>query len=66
MTAERVIGRIIDDAGRDRVEVDVTHDLAKVVAGIDHARPVAALPEASKIAMSLVMAAGDRTLQPRH
>jgi len=66
MTAVPEIGRVIDDSSGDRIEVNITDDLAKVVIGIDHTRAVAALPEAAEIAVATVVVAGDSSLQARH
>ena len=66
MTAVPKIGRIIDDSGGDRVEVNVTNDLAKVIVGIDHACAIAALPEAAEIAMTTIVVASDSSLQACH
>ena len=66
VTAEEVLGGIIDDSSRNWVEVDVTYDLAKAIIGVDHPRAVPALPKASKIPVTFVVFARNRPLKARH
>jgi hypothetical protein len=44
MAAMWILSGVVDDAGRNRIEVDIRNDLSKVVLRVDHPGPVAALP----------------------
>jgi hypothetical protein len=66
MSAVHVVNWIGDDTSRDRVEMDVGDNMAEVLIGVDHARPVSALPESAKELMPPVVSAGNASLQPRH
>ena len=66
VTAVVILGGVIDDAGCDRVEVDVGNDLSEVLVGVDHSRPVTALPEPAEITMAPVVVPGHAALQPGH
>ena len=64
--AVNVVTRIVGNAGRNRVEVDVRDDLAEVLIRFDDPRSVPALPEPPKIAVPPGVGAGDSTLKSGH
>ena len=39
-----ILSGVVDDAGRNRIEVDIRNDLPKVVLRVDHPGPITALP----------------------
>jgi len=62
VSTENVVARVVDAAGRHRVEMNVGHNLAEVLIRIDNSRPVPALPEPPENAVSLVVGARNSTL----
>ncbi len=61
-----VVTGIVNDAGRNRVEVNVRDNLAEVLVGVDDPGSVPTLPKPSQEAVPPVVGARDSTLKPSH
>ena len=57
MSAEGMFGGIVDQTSGHWVEVNIGHDLPKVLLGVDHSGPITALPQTTESSMATVVVA---------
>ena len=66
VSAENVVARIFNDSGKDRIEMNVRDDLAKVDFGIYNTSPIPTLPKPAQISVPPVVGTGDLPLKSCH